>query len=113
MKNRPLRPAFYQEIKLLGVRMSDWKYIIIGTTVVFFSTVFLNINVKGFNISLPLAFLTLIKLISFFNFIRFRKRPLFIECYMKSLYRWILGYETNRIEGIFTSKRKNPYWIVD
>lgn len=111
MRPRPIRPFIYQETLLFGVRMGDWKFIGGAIAIAFIVPLFLNLRIYGFHLSPVLATVCLLIGTAFFNFVRVKHRPRWLEHHISFYWREAIGkgQDITRISG----SRKNQHWIVE
>ncbi len=113
MRNRPIRAFFYQKTMFCGVRLGDWKWIGGATLIVFFLAVFLKWQIRGFNLALPLSVFTCLGGLSLFNWVRMKRKPLWLEHKFAAIWRKI-RYRSNTIRPLETGETsRQTNWLIE
>lgn len=73
MRVRITRPNVFRDLKRFGVYSTDWKYILIPTTIAYLTPFLLGIWIYHIPLGFPLGLLTFLILLGLFNFLRVSK----------------------------------------
>lgn len=112
MRTRPIRPYINRQVVLFGIRLGDLRYVGGSTGVMLIIPLLFNLRLYGIPLALPLSILTLMITGTFFNIVRLRHRPLYLEHELSSWYRDLTGIGQN-LRSRTVQEREPRRWIIE
>lgn len=111
-KTRIIRPLFHQSAVIFGVRLSDWKFIGGAAVAAFLLSLIFKLQIRGFHLALPSAVFVFLGGAAFFNWVRLKRRPLWLEHTVAYQFRRFLR-RTENIDRRPIIQRKTSDWLIN
>jgi hypothetical protein len=111
-RTRPIRPYINKKSVLFGVRLNDLWYVGGAFFISLSIPLVFNLRLYGIQLALPLSIFTLLATGAFFNYVRIKHRPRWLEHEAATWWRDLVGIGNN-IRCRTTTERKPRKWILD